>query len=73
MPIPSSRCSSCSAPIIWVTMDSGKSMPVNPERVRVVLANRDFTGGHVITGYLPHWGTCPNADKHRHVKFRRGL
>jgi len=73
MSIPSSRCRSCGAPILWVTMESGKSMPVNPERLRVVLTNRDYTGGTVITGHLPHWATCPHADKHRKTKHRRGL
>jgi hypothetical protein len=54
-------------------MESGKSMPVNPERVRVVLTNRDYTGGSVIVGYLPHWATCSNAAQHRKKKYKRGL
>lgn len=68
---PISKCRSCGAPILWVTMASGKSMPVNPERLRVVLANADYTEGTVITAYVPHWATCPNAKQHR--KMKRGL
>jgi len=71
--MPVSRCRSCGAQIIWVKMRGGKSMPVNPERVRIVLANNDHTDGTVITGHLPHWATCPNADQHRKNKHRRGL
>ena len=77
------QCRSCGAPIIWVRMKSGKSMPCDPEPIyyrpggSVKLVS---SGGEVVSctpvdnpaesdlwGYMPHWSTCNNPNK-----FRKG-
>ena len=73
-----SRCKSCGAEILWIKMKSGKAMPVNPERYRfckVGETTETFVNelGEtvkgvppvIMTGYISHFATCPNADKHR--------
>ncbi len=77
------RCKSCGAEIDWVTMPkSGKKMPVDVPAVRftaggnetfvtrdgeVVRGTRtDWAGGQA--GWIPHFATCPNADRHRRGK-----
>lgn len=77
------RCKSCGAQIVWIKMQSGKTMPADPERV--VYWAKPGAAGRVITpngevvscefdgdlnsatgvGYISHFSTCPNADKHR--------
>lgn len=61
------RCKSCGAEILFVTMrNTGKKMPVDKERLSVVLANNDLTDGHIWQDcYKPHWATCNNPDKFR--------
>lgn len=54
------RCQLCGAEIEWVSTASGKAMPVDPGRVTVVTK-----GGDTVTGQIPHWATCPHADKAR--------
>ena len=51
------KCKSCGADIIWIEMQSGKKMPCNSEKTTIVTED-----GKTITGYIPHWATCPNAQ-----------
>jgi len=59
------RCKKCNAEIIWIKMDSGKSMPCNVEKTTIVTRPFKTNTGMVITGHIPHWATCPFADEFR--------
>lgn len=68
-----SRCKGCGAEIEWVSMRSGKYMPIDPEPVFVAEGGKDVfitDEGDTITGsmtetntgevaFVPHWATCP--------------
>lgn len=59
------ECRSCGAVIYWVTMPSGRKMPL--DRGRQVRVGYVEDQGFVALGtYVPHWATCPNAREHRH-------
>lgn len=69
-----SRCSSCSAEIVWAQTVTGKLMPVDAEpspRGNVVLAQEGeklvafVSAAPVDGGHLSHFSTCVNADQHR--------
>lgn len=65
----------CGADIAFVTMVSGKKMPVDakaenmvfvPESTDIVhYGNRQ---GEMVKVYRPHWGTCPLAKKFKKDK-----
>lgn len=73
-----SRCTSCSAKILWVnSATSGRPMPLNAEpRANGNIVIIDGVG-HVIGDdlmvsdtydgprYVSHFSTCPWAEKHR--------
>jgi hypothetical protein len=54
------RCKSCHAQILWVVMESEKLMPCDPAPVTIV--SRE---GKVVSGFISHFATCPNAAQHR--------
>ena len=60
-------CSSCDAPIYWVTLESGKRMPLDRGRqVRVgFVSGRGFVA---MGSYTSHFATCPNAARHRNPR-----
>lgn len=74
-----STCRSCGAQIVWIKTTSGKSMPCNAGLIRfargggpetfvtaegkVERGKRDPAGDRA--GYISHFATCPNADRHR--------
>ncbi len=71
-------CRSCNAEIIWVKTAKGKNMPIDAEELEHLNGgDRAFTifdregnsmrvePGETVVGHLSHFGTCPNADKHR--------
>lgn len=77
-----STCRSCGASIVWIKTAAGKCMPcdaalitftrgggpetfVTPEG-KVERGKRDRNG--TLTGYISHFATCPNADRHRHKR-----
>ena len=73
-----SKCKSCGAEILWIKMKSGKAMPVDPEPYRFCKVGEDpdtfvtkegetvkGIPGVIMTGYISHFATCPNADRHR--------
>ena len=76
-----SRCKSCGAPIKWIKMKSGKTMPVDAKPItykcdlhkgNLTLITPDgkvakgfFDPGSDKIGYTSHFDTCPNAGKHR--------
>lgn len=64
----SERCRSCEAEIKWITMASGKAMPVDvpgEKRVVVFMGVDGVEAGRVVDTYTSHFVTCPDADKHR--------
>jgi hypothetical protein len=65
----SGSCRSCGAPVLWVTMVSGKKMPLDqvPKKL-VVLGPLPEQQGQVVDCYTSHFATCPNAAKHRQAK-----
>lgn len=63
-----SRCKTCGAEITWVTMESGKKMPVDAETKVFVVCDADYQNGYVERGYISHFTTCPDADHHRSAK-----
>lgn len=54
------KCNKCSNPIEFVKMKSGKLMPVDPLKLKIVT-----TDGTVVTGQESHFSTCPYADDFR--------
>jgi hypothetical protein len=48
----------CGAPIKWQRL-GGRWHPCDPAKVTIVAEDR------VITGYVSHFATCPNADQFR--------
>jgi hypothetical protein len=56
-------CSSCKAPIYWVTMPSGRKMPIDRGREqRVVFVDGEWK---VLGAYKSHFASCPFAKQHR--------
>lgn len=60
------ECRSCKAPIYWVTMASGRKMPIDRGGQKRV-AEVDGTW-RVLTAYKSHFESCPNAKEHRQPK-----
>lgn len=59
-------CKGCGASIFWMSMESGKKMPVDaaPKKMVVVLA----LGCKLVDAYTPHWATCPKAANFKRKK-----
>lgn len=57
------KCKSCNATISFIHTRNNKMLPVNPGSVTIVTAD-----GHIHRGFIPHFVTCPDADKHRRKK-----
>ena len=76
---PSTRCSSCGAPIVWAVTDAGKRIPVDvatSARGNLALVSEWTQGGTVLRAsvvkpgdvplcHLSHFATCVNAALHR--------
>jgi hypothetical protein len=60
------KCRSCNAEIIWVTMESGKKLPVDKDSIkkRLVISDDEKFGAMRKVG-VAHFETCPNASQHR--------
>ena len=78
-------CKGCGATIRWLQTKNGKNIPCDPlpvgyrerEKAKGKVVTRDgrivscdFTNEPgALTGYIPHWATCPKAaDFHRRKK-----
>ena len=53
-------CRGCGAEIVWITSPRGKPIPCDPPEVTVVTE-----AGHVVSGRVSHWATCPQAEQFR--------
>lgn len=70
-----SRCSSCDAPVIWAKTPDGKWHPLNKTRRQTIArlaklkpgerADTPLQISEFVSGYVSHFATCPNADRHR--------
>lgn len=60
-------CRGCGADILWVTMPSGKSMPLDAKSKKVIIEKEHHGHGEtrvlpeLVNGYTPHWASCPKA------------
>jgi len=60
----------CGADIAFITMVTGKKMPVDAKPESMVMVP-EYTGiqlftdrqGEMVKVYRPHWGTCPLAKQ----------
>lgn len=73
------NCKSCGRFIKWVKTVKGKSMPVDPDRIKYSEAEIgdiliDDSGNTIkktafpqpsVRGYISHFSTCPQADEWR--------
>lgn len=48
------KCKGCGAEIIWLETKNGKAMPCDEKKQTIITEN-----GETVTGYTPHWATCP--------------
>ena len=56
------NCKGCRAPITFIKMATGGSMPVDVKPVKIIVTD-DRGIGKIGEGYTAHWGTCPVADR----------
>ena len=62
-------CRGCGKVIVWVVMDSGKRMPIDPNPVptgNIVCTNgkgRQVPTPHDVEARLSHFATCAQADR----------
>jgi len=61
------KCRACGQEILFVKMESGKSMPVDAKPVKMVQVFDDGIG-YMVSVYNPHWATCTQASKFRKPK-----
>lgn len=81
------KCKSCGASIAFIRLTSGKYNPVDPESHTTIKPDPTgnpwvTTYGAVIWGrpdpdgdiqaYLSHFASCPEADRHRKKKRKKG-
>lgn len=55
------RCSSCSALIVWFKTAAGKRMPVDEGSTQPTDAAHQLD----LKRHVSHFATCPNANQHR--------
>lgn len=60
---PGPQCRRCGANIEWIKTKNDKNMPVDPRLITIITKK-----GRIFKGYVPHWITCPHANKFRNQK-----
>ena len=62
-------CKSCGRAVFWVTMVSGKKMPLDtdPKLIQIHVGKDRWK---TVRGYEAHWYSCPQAEEWR--KSKRG-
>lgn len=48
------KCKGCGAEIIWLKTKNDKAMPCDEKKQTIITES-----GETVTGYIPHWATCP--------------
>lgn len=67
-------CKSCGAAVIWAKTGNGRAISIDPAQVPG--GNIDLIGREVVVrkadprrfGYVSHFTTCPDRDRHRKPK-----
>ncbi len=70
---PETTCRYCPAKIRWVTLPSGKRMPIDAKPVTVVILRQPADGwklngspwARTAQAWMPHFATCPNYPTER--------
>lgn len=44
-------------------MPTGKKMPLDAKPFKMVIVKQGI--GEIVDAYIPHWATCPGAEKFR--------
>ena len=57
------KCKSCGMDIKWITMKSGKAMPVDVHKETIITDE-----GELVRGGKSHFATCPEGATHRRPK-----
>ena len=65
----SKPCKLCGKPIIFVSMSSGRLMPCDADSETTTIS---VATGETLRGFIPHWATCPDADKFRKKRSKNG-
>ena len=68
-------CKSCGAAIVYAVTTSGARMPLDVEPVAggkyaIVDGDHAVYDRALETGYVSHFATCPNANRHRRGENR---
>lgn len=63
------RAKDCNAKIRYILMPSGKSMPVEENKVPVVFVDDDVVA--MKSAYVPHWIACVASDKFRKPRAKK--
>lgn len=53
-------CKACGKVIKFIKTENGKAMPVDETLITIVTDE-----GKVVRGRIPHWATCPQANRFR--------
>lgn len=61
----SGRCRTCGAEVVWAKTPAGKPIPLDAIPTKRVLIGARTGLAHVVTVYVTHFETCPDAAKHR--------
>lgn len=65
-----SNCSSCKAPIFFVKTQNGNWMPMDRDGKMMIVLHGEYAKMQMC--YTPHWATCPDADKFKKPKKKKG-
>ena len=60
-----SKCRGCGQYIKWVTTTQDRKMPVDPDKLTVLVVSPQTGLASVQYGYQSHISTCPDAEKFR--------
>lgn len=58
------KCPACGEMIGFITTTKGAQMPINADKKVTVIT----LFGETVTGFIPHWATCSEADRFRKKK-----
>lgn len=72
-----SKCRTCGADILWCTLPSGKSMPLDAKASTQFLVDGDSlqsanVQAKAVQVRASHFSTCPQAGQHRRTDAARG-
>lgn len=64
------RCKGCGTEIKWIKTSEGRNMPLDAKPIKVYITAIDGPNDTwcLFDAFVPHWATCPDADKFRSKK-----